>query len=117
MQTLQELMLAVRKDPALVGCFARVSSTDDGITLIAPLPSDRRIQRQPLPRRLSEMDVSVVQIHLQRSGFPRVVRGAVNDAIGLLADDRTSWGQFLRRQAIRLPSPWDAKPAMLKRAA
>jgi hypothetical protein len=44
-----------------------------------------------------------VQVYLERNGFPRIGRGAVGEAIDLLADSKLPWLTFIRRRECDPP--------------
>jgi predicted P-loop ATPase len=74
----------MRLDPALSGCIAR----DDmfcGAMLTRPLPESAIIEKESLPRPITDEDVAALQIYLQNTGLGRISAQIAHQAVDLRA--------------------------------
>lgn len=88
---LANALLALRNDPAIVGCFAR-DEMARATMLVKALPSERRTpgkahKPSKLPRPVRDEDVGLVQELIQRNGLPRIAKDTIFQAVAIVADE------------------------------
>ena len=74
----------MRADPALQDCVAH-DAMFCGAMLMQPVPDSAIVETTPLPRPITDEDVTALQIYLQSSGLERISLGATHQAVDLRA--------------------------------
>jgi predicted P-loop ATPase len=80
---LANIMTALRSDPALVPCFA-LDEMLRAPLLLYPLPG-QEIEHEPRP--VTDVDVGLLQEHLQQAGLTRISKDVVHQAVDLRASE------------------------------